>query len=134
MMKEIRYIHSEAYAAGELKHGTIRGAYLMGLTASGNYALEDTVNFAVDIPKTNGHFAASLAVIPLQLLGYYLGVAKGLPVISISLKSVDGLTFETASALRRRNRRAKMKYKHWRDANFAVSRCRICLRERCVHR
>lgn len=41
MMKEISYIHSETYAAGELKHGTIRGTYLMGLTVSGNYALED---------------------------------------------------------------------------------------------
>ncbi len=110
-MKEISYIHSEAYAAGELKHGTIsliedgtlvigvltqsdlyektisnmvecksRGAYLMGLTTNGNYALEDTANFAVFIPKTDEHFAASLAVVPLQLLGYYLSVAKGLDV------------------------------------------------------
>ena len=110
-MKEISYIHSEAYAAGELKHGTIsliedgtlaigvltqselfektvsnmaeckaRGAYLMGLTSYGNYALEDTANFTVYIPKTDEHFAASLAVIPLQLLGYYLSVARGLDV------------------------------------------------------
>lgn len=110
-MKEISYIHSEAYAAGELKHGTIsliedgilvigvltqselyektissmveckaRGAYLMGLTVYGNYSLEDTANFTVYIPKTDEHFAASLAVIPLQLLGYYLSVARGLDV------------------------------------------------------
>ena len=110
-MKEISYIHSEAYAAGELKHGTIsliedgtlvigvltqselfektvsnmvecksRGAYLMGLTSCGNYSLEDTANFTVYIPKTDEHFAASLAVIPLQLLGYYLSVARGLDV------------------------------------------------------
>lgn len=110
-MKEISYIHSEAYAAGELKHGTIsliedgtlvigvltqselyektasnmaecraRGAYLMGLTSYGNYSLEDTANFTVYIPKTDEHFAASLAVIPLQLLGYYLSVARGLDV------------------------------------------------------
>lgn len=110
-MKEISYIHSEAYAAGELKHGTIsliedgtlvigvltqselyektisnmvecksRGAYLMGLTVYGNYSLEDTANFTVYIPKTEEHFAASLAVIPLQLLGYYLSVARGLDV------------------------------------------------------
>ena len=110
-MKEISYIHSEAYAAGELKHGTIsliedgtlvigvltqselfektvsnmvecksRGAYLMGLTSYGNYSLEDTANFTVYIPKTDVHFAASLAVIPLQLLGYYLSVARGLDV------------------------------------------------------
>lgn len=110
-MKEISYIHSEAYAAGELKHGTIsliedgtlvigvltqselyektvsnmvecksRGAYLMGLTVYGNYLLEDTANFTVYIPKTEEHFIASLAVIPLQLLGYYLSVARGLDV------------------------------------------------------
>ena len=110
-LKEISYIHSEAYAAGELKHGTIsliedgtlvigtltqselyektvsnmvecksRGAYLMGLTSYGNYGTEDTCDFTVYIPKTDAHFAASLAVAPLQLLGYYVSVAKGLDV------------------------------------------------------
>ena len=110
-MKEISYIHSEAYAAGELKHGTIslvedgvlvvgvltqsalfektvsnmsevksRGAYLMGLTTFGNYALEDTADFTVYVPKTDERFAASLAVIPLQLMGYYVSVARGLDV------------------------------------------------------
>lgn len=57
-----------------------RGAYLMGLTTYGNYGLEDTVNFTVYIPKTDEHFSASLAVIPLQLMGYYLSVARGLDV------------------------------------------------------
>ena len=110
-MKEISYVHSEAYAAGELKHGTIsliedgilvigvltqdelyektisnmvecksRGAYLMGLTSYGHYEIEDTVDFTVYIPKVDSHFEASLAVIPLQLLGYYMSVAKGLDV------------------------------------------------------
>ena len=110
-MKEISYIHSEAYAAGELKHGTIsliepntlvvgiltqqdlyektlsnllecksRGAYLMALTCSGNYSIEDSADFVIYIPKTDPHFAASLGVIPLQLLGYYVSVAKGLDV------------------------------------------------------
>ena len=110
-MKEISYIHSEAYAAGELKHGTIsliedgtlvigcltqpalyektvsnmvecksRGAYLMGLTTYGNYNIEDTADFVTYIPKTAPHFATSLAVIPLQLMGYYVSVAKGLDV------------------------------------------------------
>ena len=110
-MKEISYIHSEAYAAGELKHGTIsliedgtlvigvltqkrlfektlsnmvevrsRGAYLMGLTSYGNYSVEDTADFTVYIPKTDEHFTTSLAVIPLQLMGYYLSVARGLDV------------------------------------------------------
>ena len=110
-MKEISYIHSEAYAAGELKHGTIsliedgtlvigvltqeelyekmisnmvevgsRGAYLMGLTNYGNYNVEDTVDFTVYIPKTDRHFTTSLAVVPLQLMGYYVSVARGLDV------------------------------------------------------
>lgn len=110
-MKEISYIHSEAYAAGELKHGTIslieddtlvigvltqsalfektvsnmvecksRGAYLMGLTTTGNYNIEESANFTVYIPETDEHFATSLAVIPLQLMGYYVSVAKGLDV------------------------------------------------------
>ena len=110
-MKEISYIHSEAYAAGELKHGTIsliengilvigvltqsellektvsnmaeckaRGAYLMGVTSNGNYSVEDSVNFTIYVPKADEHFVGSLAVIPLQLLGYYTSVAKGLDV------------------------------------------------------
>lgn len=110
-MKEISYIHSEAYAAGELKHGTIsliedgtlvigvltqqalyektvsnmvecksRGAYLMGLTTYGNYNIEDTADFVVYVPKTDVHFAVSLAVIPLQLMAYYVSLAKGLDV------------------------------------------------------
>lgn len=110
-MKEISYIHSEAYAAGELKHGTIsliengtlvigvltqqalfektlsnmvevksRGAYLMGLTTYGNYSVEDTSDFTVYIPKTDERFATSLAVVPLQLMGYYVSVARGLDV------------------------------------------------------
>ena len=110
-MKEISYIHSEAYAAGELKHGTIslvedgtlvvgvmtqkdlfektlsnmvevksRGAYLMGLTSYGNYSIEDTADFSVYVPKTASYFTTSLAVVPLQLMGYYVSVAKGLDV------------------------------------------------------
>ena len=110
-LKEISYIHSEAYAAGELKHGTIslieqgtlvigvltqsglyektvsnmlecksRGSYLMGLTTYGKYEIEDQVNFTVYVPKVDERFVGSLAVIPLQLLGYYVSVAKGLDV------------------------------------------------------
>ncbi len=110
-LKEISYIHSEAYAAGELKHGTIsliekgtlvvgiltqpelfektvsnmvevksRGGFLMALTSSGNYNIEDTANFTVYVPATDPYFATSLAVIPLQLLAYYVSVAKGLDV------------------------------------------------------
>ncbi|MBR0092359.1 MAG: glutamine--fructose-6-phosphate transaminase (isomerizing) [Lachnospiraceae bacterium] len=110
-LKEISYIHSEAYAAGELKHGTIslveqdtlvvglltqrdlfektisnlaevkaRGAFLMGLTSYGSYDAEDTVDFCVYVPKTETHFAASLAIVPLQLMAYYVSVARGLDV------------------------------------------------------
>ncbi len=110
-LKEISYIHSEAYAAGELKHGTIsliekgtlvvgiltqpelfektvsnmvevksRGGYLMGLTTDGNYNIEDTADFTVYVPSTDPYFATSLAVVPLQLLAYYVSVAKGLDV------------------------------------------------------
>ena len=110
-MKEISYIHSEAYAAGELKHGTIsliengilviglltqeellektvsnmaeckaRGAYLFGVTSEGRYNVEDSVNFTIYVPRADEHFIGSLAVIPLQLLGYYISVARGLDV------------------------------------------------------
>ena len=110
-MKETSYVHSEAYAAGELKHGTIsliedgilvigvctqseviektvsnmvevksRGGYLMGLTTAGNYNMEDIANFCVFIPKTDEHFTTSLAVIPLQLMGYYVSLARGVDV------------------------------------------------------
>ena len=57
-----------------------RGAYLMGLTTFGHYNIEDTADFTVYIPKTDPHFATSLAVIPIQLMGYYVSVAKGLDV------------------------------------------------------
>lgn len=110
-MKEISYIHSEAYAAGELKHGTIsliedgtlvvslltqdnlyekmisnmvevksRGAYLMGISNEDKTDLEGTADFSLFIPKTDSHFTASLAVVPLQLMGYYISVARGLDV------------------------------------------------------
>lgn len=110
-LKEISYIHSEAYAAGELKHGTIslveegslviglitqlqlaektvsnlvevksRGAQVMSLTLEGNYSIEEHSEFTVYVPKTSSYFTASLAVIPLQLLSYYVSVAKGLDV------------------------------------------------------
>lgn len=110
-LKEISYIHSEAYAAGELKHGAIsliedgtlligvctqsqlyektisnmvecksRGANLMAVAPYGYYQIEDTANFTTYIPRIDEHFIGSLAVIPLQLLAYYLSVSKGLDV------------------------------------------------------
>lgn len=110
-MKEVSYVHSEAYAAGELKHGTIsliedntllvgvltqsslyektisnmvecksRGAYLMAVAPAGRYEVEDVADFTIYVPKVDEHFLGTLAVIPLQLLGYYTSVAKGLDV------------------------------------------------------
>ena len=57
-----------------------RGAYLMGLTTYDKYEIEDQVNFTVYVPKVDEHFVGSLAVIPLQLLVYYVSVAKDLDV------------------------------------------------------
>ena len=110
-LKEITYIHSEAYAAGELKHGTIslieertpvvgvltqkkllektvsnmkeckaRGAYLIAITDLENEAALSSMDFVIRIPETEEHFSGILAVVPLQLLGYYISVAKGLDV------------------------------------------------------
>ena len=110
-MKEISYIHSEAYAAGELKHGPIaliddgilviscltqeelvekttsnmtevkaRGAVLLAVTTYGHYNIEDNADYVTYIPKTDEHFMASLAVVPMQLMGYYLSVSKGIDV------------------------------------------------------
>ncbi|XME02834.1 glutamine--fructose-6-phosphate transaminase (isomerizing) [Lachnospiraceae bacterium C1.1] len=110
-LKEISYIHSEAYAAGELKHGTIsliedgtlvvsvatqkelyqkeisnmvevksRGAFVMAVTNEGNSEIEKAADYVVYIPETNKYFANSLAIIPLQLFGYYISVGRGLDV------------------------------------------------------
>ena len=57
-----------------------RGAYLMGLTTYGNYNVENTANFTVYVPRIDEHFAASLSIIPLQLMAYYISVARGLDV------------------------------------------------------
>ena len=110
-LKEISYIHSEAYAAGELKHGTIslieegtlvaavstqpelfkktisnmvevkaRGAFVLAVTTVGNEEIEKTADYVIYIPKTEPVFANSLAIIPLQLFGYYVAVARGCDV------------------------------------------------------
>lgn len=110
-LKEISYIHSEAYAAGELKHGTIslieegtlvtailtqkelykksisnivevrtRGAFVLVITNEGNHEIEKAADYVVYIPQTNRYFANSLAIIPLQLFGYYISVGRGCDV------------------------------------------------------
>ena len=110
-LKEISYVHSEAYAAGELKHGTIsliedgtlvvavstqpnlyqktisnivevkaRGAFIMAVTSVENQAIEKASDYVVYIPQTDPLFTNSLAIIPLQLFGYYVAVGKGCDV------------------------------------------------------
>lgn len=110
-LKEISYIHSEAYAAGELKHGTIsliekgtlvaavstqpalyqkmisnmvevkaRGAFLLAVTNEENRDIEKVADYVIYIPETNPYFTDSLAIIPLQLFGYYVAVGKGCDV------------------------------------------------------
>lgn len=107
-LKEISYIHSEAYAAGELKHGTIsliedgtlvvalatgselyektisnvkevkaRGAVVMGVTTEGRAHAEDVCDYVINIPEADELVLPSLAVIPLQLFGYYVASLKG---------------------------------------------------------
>ena len=110
-LKEISYIHSEAYAAGELKHGTIsliedgtlvasvvtqpelykktisnivevrtRGAFVLAITNEENTEIEKAADYVIYIPQTNPYFTNSLAIIPLQLFGYYVAVGKGCDV------------------------------------------------------
>ena len=110
-LKEISYIHSEAYAAGELKHGTIsliengtlvialvtqeelykktvsnivevktRGAQVLSVTNTGNTDIEKNSDYTLYIPVNNKFFTNSLAVIPLQLLAYYIAVGRGCDV------------------------------------------------------
>ena len=106
-LKEISYIHSEAYAAGELKHGTISliedGTLVIAL-ATGKELFDKTVSnikevttrgavvmgltttehsmtgiadYTIQIPAANEMFLPSLSVIPLQLFGYYVAAQKG---------------------------------------------------------
>ncbi|AET66077.1 glucosamine--fructose-6-phosphate aminotransferase, isomerizing [Desulfosporosinus orientis DSM 765] len=110
-LKEISYIHAEAYAAGELKHGTLaliteatpvvalatqrdvyektisnikevkaRDAKVVGLTYAGNIDMEKSVDSVIYIPETIDELSPILTVIPLQLLSYYVSVARGCDV------------------------------------------------------
>lgn len=108
-LKEISYIHSDAYAAGELKHGPIalieNGVYVVGIltnnelttkTTSNLYEvitrgaktfvvsnqeiLNNTFDFVFTIPKTNSLLSPILSIIPLQLFAYYIAKEKGLDV------------------------------------------------------
>lgn len=108
-LKEISYIHSESYAGGELKHGPIalieegtvviavstnerlrskmesnvkevvtRGAHVLGILTEGFPA--GVFDNAFYLPKVNPLFAPVLAILPLQLLSYYIAVGKGCDV------------------------------------------------------
>ena len=107
-LKEVSYIHSEAYAAGELKHGTIslieagtfvvalacheklidktmsnikevkaRGAEVLVVTTDDNRDVLEEADHILYIPKTNDLLMPSLEVVPMQLLGYYIALARG---------------------------------------------------------
>ena len=108
-LKEISYIHSEAYAAGELKHGPIalieNGVTVVGILTDKNLVEKSISNiqevitrgaktliitnqilqnanfdYIIDIPSTNELVSPILSVIPLQLLAYYISKNKGLDV------------------------------------------------------
>ncbi len=97
-LKEISYIHAEAYAAGELKHGTIalycnerlaektmsnivevkaRGAQVMALAVKGNRAVLSQADDVIYIPPVNPLFQAAVEIIPLQILAYYAAREMG---------------------------------------------------------
>ena len=108
-LKEISYIHSEAYAAGELKHGPIalieNGVTVISIITNSNLVekalsnvqevitrgaktlvitnqkLNNTnFNFIIHIPETDSIISPILSVIPLQFLSYYIAKNKGLDV------------------------------------------------------
>lgn len=110
-LKELSYIHSEAYPGGELKHGSIaliedditviasltqrdllekmqsnikevvsRGAKVMAITFDDNRDVEHFSDEVIIIPNTMDLIAPILAVVPLQLLAYYVALYKGLDV------------------------------------------------------
>ena len=57
-----------------------RGAFVMALTCVENQAIEKASDYVVYIPQTDPLFTNSLAIIPLQLFGYYVAVGKGCDV------------------------------------------------------
>ena len=108
-LKEISYIHSEAYAAGELKHGPIalieNGVTVIGIITNPNLVEKSISNiqevitrgaktliitnqilpnshfdYVINIPETNPLISPILSVIPMQLLSYYISKFKGLDV------------------------------------------------------
>jgi glutamine---fructose-6-phosphate transaminase (isomerizing) len=110
-LKEISYIPTDAYAAGEMKHGPIalldentpvvcvatdspvldkvlsniaevraRGAHVVAVATEGSDHVADHAEEVLDVPRTDWLLQPLLAVIPLQLLAYYIARARGLNV------------------------------------------------------
>lgn len=108
-LKEISYLHSEAYPAGELKHGPIalieEGSVVVGILTQDTLLSktisnlqevitrgakviaitmeelpQDLFEFVFKVPKTNSYFSPLLSIVPLQLLSYYIAKEKNLDV------------------------------------------------------
>ena len=108
-LKEISYIHSESYPAGELKHGSIalieNGVTVVGVMTDKDLVKKTVSNIqevitrgaktliisnqnidksmfdtVIDIPETNCFVSPILSIIPLQLLAYHISKEKGLDV------------------------------------------------------
>lgn len=110
-LKEVSYIHSEAFAAGELKHGTIalieegtpvisiatqenlfekmvsnmqevkaRGAFVASIAQEHNISVEKVSDEVIYIPNCDDMLVPIVAVVPMQLLAYYVSTMKGLDV------------------------------------------------------
>jgi glutamine---fructose-6-phosphate transaminase (isomerizing) len=110
-LKEISYIPTDAYAAGEMKHGPIalldentpvvcvatdspvldkvlsniaevraRGAHVVAVATEGSDRVADYAEEVLEVPRTDWLLQPLLAVIPLQLLAYYIARARGLNV------------------------------------------------------
>lgn len=110
-LKEISYIHAEAYAAGELKHGTLalivegvpvivlatqedvydktvsnlqevkaREAMVIAIALEGDDSIAKYADHVIYIPRADKELAPILAVLPLQLLAYYVALTRGCDV------------------------------------------------------
>lgn len=81
-LKEISYIHSESYAAGELKHGTIslieHGTLVLAMTTEQTEGLiQGQASEIFLIPRIHPLLQPVLGVIPLQLFAYYIALNRG---------------------------------------------------------
>ena len=63
-----------------MKECKARGAYLIGITNAPDDAAESGMDYTIKIPQVEDHFSGIVAVVPLQLLGYYISVSRGLDV------------------------------------------------------